>query len=160
VSRWAEAERNSVGLDSVDTILVEDRRVTSNLGLDLLCCLGFKGEVSTLLLVVDGGLDLSLGLQGRDHMLVLPPDLMGETAKDAEFAVRFEAKDTEGRRDNMPLPLVIRGRDPLIGTVPLHGILSTGQLVGQHTTDCTVKDTAGSSVMEWAPLWVDIATLA
>ena len=71
----------------------------SNLGLDLALGLVLELEVDALLLVVDGGLDLALRLQGGDDMLVLPSNLVRQTAQDAELAVRLRMKDENRFRD-------------------------------------------------------------
>jgi len=80
-------------LDSVDSELVEDGRVGSDLGSNLRRRLGFEGDVGTLLLVIDGSFDLALSFQSRDDVLVLPSDLMREPAEDAKLAVGLKSED-------------------------------------------------------------------
>jgi len=134
--------------------------VLGNLGLDLGFGLIFELDVSTLLLVVDGSLDLTLSFQSGDDVLVFPADFVGETAQHAELAVRLEPEDTESGRNDVSLSLVVRSGNALIGAVALHGVLTAGQLVGQHAADRLVQDAAGGPVMEWPSLGVDQATLA
>ena len=66
--------------------------------------------------------------------------LVSESTEDAEFAVRLESEDAECRGDDVPLSLVVRGRNAFVGAVTFHRVLSTGQLVGQHSADGLVKD--------------------
>jgi len=117
-------------------------------------------EIGAFLLVVDSRLDLTLGLQGGDDVLVLPSNLVGETAQNAEFAVRLEPKYSQSGGNDVSLPLVIRSGNSLVGAISLHGVLSTGQFVRQHPADGAVKDAAWGSMMEGSPLGVDQATLA
>jgi len=153
-TNWLDSSKTVDAAALHDGLVLGDLR--SNLGLGLLLEL----EVGALVLVVDGGLDLALSLQGRDDVLVLPSDLVGQTAQNAEFAVGLESENPEGRRDDVSLSLVIGSRDSLVGAVSLHGVLSAGQLVRQHSADGLVQNAAGGSVMEWPSLGVDQATLA
>jgi len=134
--------------------------VLGDLGRDLGFGLILELEVGALLLVVDGGLDLTFGLQSGDDVLVFPSHLVSETTQNAEFAVRLEPEDAESRGNDVSLSLVVRGGNSLVGAVPLHGVLSAGQLVGQHAADGLVQDATRGSVMEWPSLGVDQATLA
>jgi len=134
--------------------------VLGDLGRDLGFGLILELEVGALLLVVDGALDLTFGLQSGDDVLVFPSHFVSETTQNAKLAVRLESQDAESRGDDVPLSFVVRGGNSLVGAVPLHGVLSAGQLVGQHAADGLVQDTARGSVMEWPSLGVDQATLA
>ena len=58
-----------------------------HLGGDLVLGLVLELDVGALLLVVDGGLDLTLGLQGGNDVLILPSDFVGETSQHAKLAV-------------------------------------------------------------------------
>jgi len=131
---------------------------------DLALDLGFgqllELHVGTLGLVVDGGLDLTLGLQRRNNVLVLPSDFVGKTTQDAEFTVGLEPEYSESGRDDVPLSLVVRSGNSLVGAVSLHRILTAGDFVRQHSADRFVQNAARSSVMEGAPLGVDQTTLA
>ena len=60
-----------------------------DLGRDLGFGLILKLEVGALLLVVDGALDLTFGLQSGDDVLVFPSHFVSETTQNAELAVRL-----------------------------------------------------------------------
>jgi len=147
-------------LDSVDSELVEDGRVGCDLGSNLRGRLGFEGDVGTLLLVIDGSFDLALSFQCGDDVLVLPSNLMREPAEDAKLAVRLKSEDAKSGGNDVPLPLVVRGRNSLVGAVTLHRVLAASQLVRQHTADGAVKDSRGGPVMERASFGVDQTPLA
>jgi len=147
--------RSTAHLNAVDAELVENGRVGRHLGGNLRCGLGFKSQIGAFLLVVDGGFDLTLGLQRGDDVLVFPSDLVSESSEDAEFAVRLESEDAECRGDDVPLSLVVRSRNSLVGAVTFHRVLSTGQLVGQHAADGLVEDSGRSPVMEGSSFGVD-----
>ena len=66
--------------------------------------------------------------------------LVRESSEDAEFAVRLESEDAQSRGNHVPLSLVVRSRNSLVGAVTFHRVLTTGQLVGQHSADGLVKD--------------------
>ena len=66
--------------------------------------------------------------------------LVSESSEDAEFAVRLESEDAQSRGNDVPLSLVVRSRNSLVGAVTFHRVLTTGQLVGQHSADGLVKD--------------------
>jgi len=151
--RWNSSE-------TVDAAALHNGLVLRDLGRDLALGLVLELDIGALLLVVDGGLDLALGLQGGDDMLVFPSDLVGETAQDAVLAVGLEPKDSESGRDDVSLPLVIRSGNSLVGAVSLHGVLTASQLVRQHSADRLVQNAARGSVMERPSLGVDQAALA
>ena len=65
---------------------------------------------------------------------------MGEPSEDAEFPVRLESEDAKRGGNDVPLSLVVRSRNSLIGAVALHRVLSAGQLVGQHPANRLVKN--------------------
>merc|ERR1712126_210652 len=147
--------RSAPHLNAVDAELVEDGRVGRHLGGNLRGGLGFKGQIGAFLLIVDGGFDLTLGLQRRDDVLVFPSDLVSESSEDAEFAVRLESEDAQSRGNDVPLSLVVRSRNSLVGAVTFHRVLTTGQLVGQHSADGLVKDSGRCPVMEGSSFGVD-----
>ena len=60
-----------------------------DLGRDLGFGLILELEVGALLLVVDGALDLTFGLQSGDDVLVFPSHFVSETTQNAELAVRL-----------------------------------------------------------------------
>jgi len=131
---------SSSQLDSVDSKLVEDGRVGRDLGSNLRGRLGFEGDVGTLLLVVHGSFDLAFSFQCGDDVLVLPSNLVREPAEDAKLAVGLKSEDAKSGGNDVPLSLVVRGRNSFVGAVTLHCVLSTSQLVRQHTADGAVKD--------------------
>jgi len=112
--------------------------VRRNLGRNLRGRLGFEGDVGALLLVVDGGFDLALSLQRGDDVLVFPSNLVGEPAEDAKLAVGLESEDAKRGGNDVPLSLVVRSWNSLVGAVTLHRVLTASQLVGQHTADRAV----------------------
>lgn len=103
-----------------------------------------------LLLLLPIGLAslLALLLEGSQDLLVLPADLVGETAKGAEATAGLQTKDSQGSRDNHALGGVVGLRDTLEDLETLHGSSTTGSLVGEHATDDAEEDTAGSTEME------------
>ena len=79
--------------ESVNAGALHDGLVFGNFGRDLGLGLIPELEVSAFLLVVDAGLDLALGLQSGDDVLVFPPHLVRQTAQDAELAMRLNGGD-------------------------------------------------------------------
>ena len=75
---------------TIDSGTLHDGLVLGDLSLNLGFGLVFELDVGPLLLVVDGGLDLTLRLQSGDNVLVFPADLVGETSQHAELAVRLK----------------------------------------------------------------------
>ena len=69
-------------------------------------------------------------------------ELRGESTPIQNY---LESQDAESRGNDVPLSFVVRGGNSLVGAVPLHGVLSAGQLVGQHAADGLVQDTARGS---------------
>jgi len=147
-------------LKSVDAEILHDGLVFGDFGLDLGLGLVLELDVGALLLVIDGGLDLALGLQSGDDVLVLPSDFVGETTQNAKLAMRLKSQNTKSRRDDVPLSLVVGSRNSLVGAISLHGILTAGELVRKHAADRAVKDAARGSMMEGPSLGVDQATFA
>ena len=60
-----------------------------HLGGDLALGLVLELDVGALLLVVDGRLDLALGLQSGDDVLVFPSNFVRETTQNAKLAMRL-----------------------------------------------------------------------
>lgn len=131
-----------------------------DLGSDLRGGLGFEGEVRAFLLVVDGSFDLALCLQSRDDVLILPSNFVRKSSEDAVFAVGLKAEHAKGRWDNVPLSLIIGSWNSFVGAIALHGILSTSQLVGQHTANGFVENSGWGPVVERSSLRVDQTTFA
>lgn len=84
---------------------------------------------------------------------------MGKTAKSTETTTRLQTEDSEGSRDNHALGGVVGLGDTLENLQTLHGSGTTSSLVGEHTTDNTEEDTAGSTEMERTVGGVDNSTL-
>jgi hypothetical protein len=83
-----------------------------------------------------------------DDVLVLPANLVAETADSAVLAARLQPQDTEGLRNNHLLLLVVRGRDTLEHLEALKGSGTAGGLVGDHAADGLVEDTGRSAEVE------------
>lgn len=83
--------------------------------------LGALGNLSLLLSIVSLLLDLAVGLELLDQISVLPADLVGEAAKDAELSVWSEADNLQRLRDDHALDLVIRLGDALEGLLLHNG---------------------------------------
>lgn len=131
-----------------------------DLGRNLRGSLGFERQVGTLLLVIDGGFDLTLRLQRRDNVLVFPSNLMRESSEDAELAVGLKSENAKSGGNDVSLSLVVGSGDPLVGAITLHRILAAGQLVRQHAADGTVENSRRSPVVEGASFGVDQTPLA
>jgi hypothetical protein len=116
----------------------------SNLGMGSLGLLGQSG----LLGVVGGRLDLSLLLEVGDNVLVLPAKLVGDSANGAVLSAGLESQNSQGLGDHHSLLLVVRGRDTLEDLESLQSSLTSGGLVGDHTSNGLVEDSRGGSEME------------
>jgi len=83
-----------------------------------------------------------------DNVLVLPANLVAETADGAVLAAGLQSQDTEGLGDHHLLLLVVRGRDTLEDLEALKGSGATGGLVGDHAADGLVEDAGGGAEVE------------
>lgn len=101
-----------------------------------------------LALVVSGALGLSSLLQAGNNILVLPANLVAQTADSAVLAAGLQTKNAEGLGNDHLLLLVVRGRDTLEDLETLKGGGTTGSLVGNHATDGLVEDSGGSTEVE------------
>lgn len=101
-----------------------------------------------LLLPVSLSSLLALLLKGSQHILVLPADLMRQTANSAVTTAGLETEDSQGSGDNHALGGVVGLRDALEDLQALHSSGTTGSLVGKHTTDDAEEDARGSTEME------------
>lgn len=101
-----------------------------------------------LTLVVSGTLGLSSLLQASDDVLVLPADLVAETADGAVLAAGLQAEDTESLGNDHLLLLVVGGRNTLKDLEALESGGTAGSLVGDHATDGLVEDAGGSAEVE------------
>jgi len=139
----------------------------SQLALDLLVDLGALlgiGEVSSgglLAGVVSGTLDLSSLLKSGNNVLVLPANLVAESADGAVLASWLQSQDAEGLWDDHSLDLVVWWWDTLEDLQSLHGGGTTGGLVWDHTADGLVEDTGWGAEVEWTSSgWVVSGHLA
>lgn len=84
----------------------------------------------------------------RDNILVLPADLVAETADSAVLAAGLEAEDAESLGNDHLLLLVVRGRNALEDLEALKGGGTAGGLVGDHATNGLVEDARGGAEVE------------
>jgi len=101
-----------------------------------------------LALVVGGTLGLSSLLQSGNDILVLPANLVGQTADSAELAAGLESENAESLGNDDLLGLVVRRGDTLEDLKALESSGTTGSLVGDHTTDGLVEDSGRSAEVE------------
>ena len=83
-----------------------------------------------------------------NNILVLPANLVAETANGAVLAAGTETQNTEGLGDNDTLLLVVRRGNTLEDLKTLQSGGTTGGLVGDHTADGLVEDAGGSAEVE------------
>lgn len=84
---------------------------------------------------------------GND-ILVLPSDLVAQTANGAVLPSGLQSEDTQSLGNDDALLLVEGGRNTLEDLKALHGGGATGGLVGDHTADSLVEDAAGGAEVE------------
>lgn len=84
----------------------------------------------------------------RNDILVLPANLMAETANGAVLATGAQTQDTEGLGNDNALLLVIGRGDTLEDLQALHSSSTAGGLVGNHAADSLVEDAGGSAEVE------------
>jgi hypothetical protein len=134
------------------------------------------------LIVEQLALDLASGLEGLDHVLVLPANLVGDTAqltvleqiqpiKTLPFLNKrphcctyssswLEFKSAEARWNNHLLLLVIWSWHAFQALELLESLLSSLCLVWNHASDGPPEDLSGRSEMDGTTVWVDGASLA
>jgi hypothetical protein len=83
-----------------------------------------------------------------NDVLVLPAELVAETADRAVLASRLQPQDAEGLGNNDALLGVVRGRNTLKGLETLHCRSTAGGLVRDHATDGSPEDLGGSAEVE------------
>lgn len=83
-----------------------------------------------------------------NNILVLPADLVAETANGAVLAAGAQTEDTQGLGNDNALLLVVGRGDTLEDLQALHGGGTTGSLVGNHATDGLVEDAGGGTEVE------------
>lgn len=84
----------------------------------------------------------------RDNILVLPANLVAETANGAVLAAGAQTQDTESLGNDNTLLLVVGRGDTLEDLEALHSGGTTGGLVGNHTADSLVEDAGRSAEVE------------
>jgi len=88
-----------------------------------------------------------------NNILVLPADLVAETANGAVLAAGLQSEDAESLGNNHLLLLVVRGRDTLEDLESLKSSGTAGGLVGDHATDGLVEDAGRGAEVEGTCLW-------
>ena len=83
-----------------------------------------------------------------NNILVLPAELVAESADGAVLAAGLEAEDTEGLGDDHALLVVVWGRNTIEGLQALKSGGTTGSLVRDHTTNGAPEHLAGSTEVE------------
>ena len=107
-------------------------------------------DQSSLAGMVDSTISLSLFLQSGNHSLVLPAKLLGQSADSAVRSAGPQPQDTHGRGNNQTALTIHRSRAALKDSQSGQGSSTTVGLVGQHATDGTPEDAAGSTVVDVA----------
>jgi hypothetical protein len=82
-----------------------------------------------------------------DNVLVLPAELVAESADGAVLAAGLEAEDTEGLGNDHALLVVVRRRNTIEGLQALKSGSTTGSLVRDHATDGAPEHLGGSAVV-------------
>ena len=83
-----------------------------------------------------------------NNILVLPADLVAETANSAELAAGLQTEDTESLGNNDLLLLVIGGRNTLEDLESLESGGASGSLVGDHAADGLIEDSRRGTEVE------------
>lgn len=118
------------------------------LGASVLLRVGQLSGSDLLALVVSGALGLSSLLQSSNNVLVLPADLVAETANGAVLATGLESEDSESLGNDHLLLLVVGRGNTLEDLKALQSGGTTGSLVGDHATDGLVEDSGGGTEVE------------
>lgn len=88
-----------------------------------------------------------------NNILVLPANLVAQTADSAVLAAGLQAKDAQSLGNNHLLLSVIGRGNTLEDLEALHGGSTAGGLVGHHATDCLVEDSRGGAEVEGSLIW-------
>lgn len=83
-----------------------------------------------------------------NNILVLPANLVAQTADSAVLAAGLQPQDAESLGNHHLLDLVVGRGDTLEDLEALKGGGTTGGLVGDHAADGLVEDTRGSAEVE------------
>lgn len=84
----------------------------------------------------------------RNNILVLPSNLVAESANRAVLASGLQSQDSQGLGNNHSLDFVVWWWDTLEDLESLHGSGATSGLVGNHTADGLVEDSRRGTEME------------
>lgn len=122
------------------------RRLLVDLG--VLLRVGELALSDLLALVVGSALGLAALLESGNDVLVLPADLVGETANGAELTAGLQSQDTEGLGDDHLLLLVVGRGNTLEDLETLKSGGTASSLVGDHATDGLVEDTRRGAEVE------------
>ena len=101
-----------------------------------------------LALVVSVALNLAALLESGNNILVLPADLVGQTANGAVLAAGAQTEDAQSLGNDDALLLVVGRGNTLEDLKALHGGGTTGGLVGNHAADSLVEDAGRSAEVE------------
>jgi len=112
-----------------------------------------------LALVESLSLNLPLGLEGSNDVLVLPADLVSEPAKRAEPPAVLQPQHLEGGRDDHLFLFVIWGRHSLEALQSLESFLSTLSLVRSHSAHGAPEDLGRSTEVERSTAGLYVTTL-
>lgn len=92
---------------------------------------------------------LALGLNApRNNILVLPANLVAQTADSAVLAAGLQTQDTESLGDDHLLLLVVGRGNTLEDLETLKGSGTAGGLVGNHAADSLVENARGGTEVE------------
>jgi hypothetical protein len=75
-----------------------------------------------------------------NNILVLPANLVAQSANCAVLSSRLQSQDSQSLWNNDSLDFVVWWWDTLEDLKSLHGSGTTGGLVGNHATDGLVED--------------------
>lgn len=135
--------RNSNDLVTESGQLLGNLRLSGG-GLGLVDLLG----QGLLLGVVLSRVQLSLLLQLVNDSLVLPANGRRQLANSGVLSTGLQSQDSQGLWNNHSLLLVVWGRDTLEDLKSLQSGLTSGGLVGNHTSDGLVEDSGRGSEVE------------
>jgi len=94
-----------------------------------------------------------------DDSAVLPTDLFGEIAQDAESTAGFEAENPEGGGDDLFLDPVEGVGHPVVDLEVVESGDTPGDLVREHAPDGPPENLRRCPVMERSPAWVRVRPL-
>jgi len=133
-----------------NTLVAESSQFSLCLIVDLRTLLGFRklSLCGLLAFVVCCALDLSSLLKSSNNILVLPADLVAQSANSAVFSAGLQSQHSQSLRNDNPLDFVVWCWDTLENLKSLHGGGTTGSLVRNHSADGLVEDSGWGTEME------------